>query len=104
MIKPRSGPAEGVYGISVAAQLTGTGPQNLRAYEGRGLLKPARTPGGTRLYSQNDLDTVEEITALLGQGLNLAGVEMVFSLRREISELRAELDRRDRPASGKGPF
>lgn len=92
MFKPRTGPSDGVYGVSVAAAMTGSGPQNLRAYENRGLLRPARTPGGTRLYSQNDLDTIDEITALLGQGLNLAGIEMVFTLRREIAELRERLD------------
>ena len=83
-------PARGVYGISVAAELVGTGVQNLRAYEARGLLEPSRTDGGTRRYSANDLDRLRRIGDLLGAGLNLAGIAMVLDLQDENSQLRAE--------------
>jgi len=82
--------ARGVFGISVAAELTGTGAQNLRAYEARGLLKPERTEGGTRRYSRDDLDRVQRISDLLKAGLNLAGIAMVLDLQDENTELRAE--------------
>ena len=80
----------GVYGISVAAELVGTGVQNLRAYEARGLLEPERTAGGTRRYSANDLDRLRRIGALLEAGLNLAGIAMVLQLQDENSQLRAD--------------
>jgi MerR family transcriptional regulator, heat shock protein HspR len=83
-------PARGVYGISVAAELVGTGVQNLRAYEARGLLEPERTEGGTRRYSANDLDRLRRIGDLLEAGLNLAGIAMVMDLQDENSQLRAE--------------
>ncbi len=83
-------PARGVYGISVAAQLVGTGVQNLRAYEARGLLEPERTQGGTRRYSADDLDRLRRIGDLLEAGLNLAGIAMVMDLQDENTQLRAE--------------
>ena len=82
--------ARGVYGISVAAELVGTGVQNLRAYEARGLLEPERTEGGTRRYSANDLQRLRRIGDLLEAGLNLAGIAMVIDLQDENSQLRAE--------------
>jgi MerR family transcriptional regulator, heat shock protein HspR len=82
--------ARGVYGISVAAELVGTGVQNLRAYEARGLLEPKRTEGGTRRYSVDDLDRLRRIGDLLEAGLNLAGIAMVMDLQDENSQLRAE--------------
>ena len=82
--------ARGVYGISVAAELVGTGVQNLRAYEARGLLEPERTEGGTRRYSANDLDRLRRIGDLLEAGLNLAGIAMVMDLEDENTRLRAE--------------
>src|SRR6478735_8683114 len=66
----------GVYAISVAAELVGTGQQNLRLYERKGLLEPGRTLGGTRQYSENDLVTLRRIGELLDLGLNLAGIGM----------------------------
>ena len=81
--------ALGVYGISVAAELVGTGVQNLRAYEARGLLEPTRTQGGTRRYSANDLDRLRRIGQLLNAGLNLAGIAMVLDLQDENNRLRA---------------
>lgn len=82
--------ARGVYGISVAAELVGTGVQNLRAYEARGLLTPGRTAGGTRRYSADDLDRLRRIGELLQAGLNLAGVTMVMKLQDENRQLRAQ--------------
>ena len=82
--------ARGVYGISVAAELVGTGVQNLRAYEARGLLEPERTEGGTRRYSADDLDRLRRIGDLLEAGLNLAGIAMVMDLQDENNQLRAE--------------
>jgi DNA-binding transcriptional MerR regulator len=81
-----------VYGISVAAELTGAGVQNLRAYERHGLVTPARTDGGTRRYSEADLDRVRRILVLLDDGLNLAGVSRVLDLQDDNARLRAELD------------
>jgi DNA-binding transcriptional MerR regulator len=84
--------ARGVYGISVAAELVGTGVQNLRAYEARGLLEPERTEGGTRRYSANDLDRLRRIGELLDAGVNLAGIAMVMDLQDENTQLRAETE------------
>src|SRR6478736_5285829 len=91
----------GVYGISVAAELVGTGVQNLRAYEARGLLQPERTEGGTRRYSADDLDRLRRIGDLLEAGLNLAGIAMVMDLQDENSQLRAEREEQQwlKPAS-----
>lgn len=92
-------PDQGVYGISVAAELTGLGVQNLRLYETRGLLEPERTAGGTRRYSANDLDRLRRIGDLLAAGLNLAGIGMVLDLEQQNldlsqqnTQLRAEME------------
>ena len=82
--------SRGVYGNSIAAELVGTGTQNLRAYEARGLLTPGRTAGGTRRYSADDLDRLRRIGDLLEAGLNLAGVAMVMQLQDENQELRQQ--------------
>lgn len=84
------GATQGVYGITVAAELVGTGVQNLRAYEARGLLEPHRTDGGTRRYSANDLDRLRHIGELLAAGLNLAGIAMVIDLEQQNQRLRRE--------------
>ena len=91
-------PGRGVYGISVAAELTGLGVQNLRAYERYGLLEPARTDGGTRRYSSDDLARLRRIGTLLEQGLNLAGIAKVLGLETANADLRAELADRPAPA------
>jgi MerR family transcriptional regulator/heat shock protein HspR len=83
-----------LYGISVAAELTGVNPQALRGYEARGLVDPARTEGGTRRYSGHDIDRINKITALLEDGINLAGVAQVLALEAEISQLRGKLRKR----------
>jgi MerR family transcriptional regulator/heat shock protein HspR len=90
-VNPMPDPAAGLFGISVAAELVGTGVQNLRAYERAGLLEPRRTPGGTRLYSQDDIERLRRIAALLDAGLNLSGVAMVLDLELENSMLREEI-------------
>ncbi|MEO6018767.1 MAG: MerR family transcriptional regulator [Knoellia sp.] len=83
-------PDRGVYGITVAADLVGTGPQNLRLYETRGLLEPDRTPRGTRRYSPDDIDRLRHIGELLSAGLNLAGIAMVLDLEEQNIALRAD--------------
>lgn len=92
MTRPGEDPTRGVYGISVAAELVGTGVQNLRAYERHGLLEPDRTDGGTRRYSAEDLDRLRRIGDLLAAGLNLAGVALVLNLEADNAHLRAEID------------
>lgn len=82
--------SKGVYTISVAAELVGAGVQALRLYETRGLVEPERTPGGTRRYSKDDIQRLQRITALLEDGLNLAGVNMVLKLEDENAKLRAQ--------------
>ncbi|SEQ28521.1 MerR family transcriptional regulator [Microlunatus flavus] len=86
-------PARGVFGISVASDLVGTGVQNLRAYERAGLLTPDRTSGGTRLYSPDDVARLRRIQRLLADGLNLAGVARVLDLEDDNTDLREQLDR-----------
>ena len=82
------------YMISVAADLVGMHPQTLRMYESRGLVRPSRTPGGTRLYSDVDLERLRLIQRLTGElGLNLAGVEHVLRLEDELRRLRARMGR-----------
>ncbi|MGZ4709995.1 MAG: heat shock protein transcriptional repressor HspR [Acidimicrobiales bacterium] len=83
--------ARAVYVISVAAELAGVHPQTLRIYERKGLLEPARTGGGSRRYSDADLDLLRRIAALTEAGLNLAGVKRVLELEQENERLRAEL-------------
>lgn len=82
--------ARAVYGITVAADLVGMGVQNLRLYEARGLLTPARTDGGTRRYSADDIDRLRRIGELLDGGLNLAGIAKVLELEAENAQLRAD--------------
>lgn len=84
---------QGVYAISVAAEMVSMQVQNLRVYERRGLLEPERTPGGTRLYSRADVDRLHRIRELLAEGLNIAGIARVLALEAEITRLRAECAR-----------
>ena len=83
--------AQPVYGISVAAELSGLGVQTLRLYEDRGLIEPNRTAGGTRRYSNDDIERLGEISLLLDQGLNLAGIAKVFELQQEVRRLNRAL-------------
>ena len=83
-----------VYIISVAAELAGVHPQTLRTYERKGLLKPARTAGGTRRYSAKDVDRVRLIQELTqGDGVNLAGVIRILQMQDEIDRLNEQLER-----------
>jgi MerR family transcriptional regulator, heat shock protein HspR len=91
MVSPGHDPSRGVYGISVAAELLGMGSQNLRAYERHGLVEPARTEGGTRRYSSDDLDRLRRIGELLDAGLNLAGIALVLQLEAQNARLNAAL-------------
>jgi DNA-binding transcriptional MerR regulator len=88
-------PRLGVYAISVAAELVGMGSQTLRLYERRGLIEPARSGGGTRRYSSDDLERLRRIARLVADGLNLAGVAMVLDLEDANAELKADRDARD---------
>lgn len=80
----------GVFAISVAAEMVSMEIQNLRVYERRGLVEPARSAGGTRLYSQKDVERLHRVRDLLGEGLNLAGIRRVLELEGEVERLRDE--------------
>jgi MerR family transcriptional regulator, heat shock protein HspR len=84
---------QGVFMISVAARLAGMHPQTLRMYEERGLIKPARSPKQTRLYSQRDVERLRRIQRLTNLGMNLAGVERVLALEEAMEAMRRRLDR-----------
>jgi MerR family transcriptional regulator, heat shock protein HspR len=88
--EPESRSARGVYGISVTAELSGLGPQTLRLYERHGLLAPQRTGGGTRRYSDDDLATLQRITELTDDGVNLAAVARILELEARNAELEAD--------------
>ena len=82
--------ARGVYGIAVTSELSGVGPQTLRLYERRGLLTPSRTDGGTRRYSDDDLERLRRITELVDQGVNLAGIAHILDLETRNSQLESD--------------
>src|ERR671935_3064671 len=93
-----------VYVISVAAQLAGVHPQTLRIYEQRGLVRPYRTSGNSRRYSDEDIDRLRRVQALTHRGVNLAGVKRIIELEEEIErllertqELQRQLDERPIP-------
>ena len=90
-------PARAVYVISVAAELAGVHAQTLRIYERKGLVEPARTPGGSRRYSDIDIALLRRIQELTNEGLNLAGVKRVLELELRVAQLEAEM--RDLQAS-----
>jgi len=85
--------SDAVYIISVAAEIVGMHPQTLRVYERKGLLDPYRTPGGTRRYSQADLDRLLLIQKLSGAGVNLEGIKRILQLQSENHRLRSQVDR-----------
>ena len=86
-----------IYMISVAADLVGMHPQTLRLYENKGLVRPQRTPGGTRLYSESDVERLRIIQRLTTElGLNLAGVELVLRLEDELRKAHAQVERLQR--------
>ena len=85
--------SRGVYAISVAAELTGAGVQNLRVYERKGLVRPSRTDGQTRRYSEDDLERVRRVLDLLERGLNLAGIALVLDLEDDNERLEDDNER-----------
>jgi MerR family transcriptional regulator, heat shock protein HspR len=88
---------QGVFMISVAARLAGMHPQTLRIYEERGLIKPARSPKQTRLYSQRDVERLRRIQVMTTElGMNLAGVERVLRLEQVMDEMQQRLDAMER--------
>jgi MerR family transcriptional regulator/heat shock protein HspR len=87
----RREPGRAVYVISVAAELAGVHPQTLRIYERKGLVDPARTTGGSRRYSDEDIEQLRRIQELTNEGLNLYGVQRVLELEAEVARLRNEL-------------
>lgn len=104
MVRERKrGDERGLYIISVAAELAGVHPQTLRIYERKGLLRPSRTAGNTRRYSERDLDRLRLIQRLTQRGVNLAGVKMIMDLelqmerlQRRVEELEEEVERAHR--------
>ena len=89
----------GVFMISVAAELAEMHPQTLRMYEARGLIEPQRSPKGTRLYSQRDVDRLRRIQEMTTElGMNLAGVERVFELEDKLARLQGKVDNLERRA------
>ncbi|BCQ10813.1 hypothetical protein JMUB5695_04272 [Mycobacterium heckeshornense] len=96
-------PDQGVYGISVAAELSGAGAQSLRLYERYGLVSPARSEGGTRRYSADDLARLQRITELVAAGVNLAGVARILDLEDDNAALRADIMRLRSGKRGRRP-
>ena len=91
----------GVFMISVAAELADMHPQTLRMYEARGLIEPKRSPKGTRLYSQDDVERLRRIQEMTSDlGMNLAGVERVFELEDKLERLLRKVDALERRAEG----
>jgi MerR family transcriptional regulator, heat shock protein HspR len=90
---------QGVFMISVAAELAHMHPQTLRMYEARGLIEPQRSAKNTRLYSQSDVERLRHIQQLTSSGLNLAGVEIVLDMEAEVERMRAKLERMRRHAA-----
>jgi MerR family transcriptional regulator, heat shock protein HspR len=83
---------QGVFMISVAARLAGMHPQTLRVYEDRGLIKPARSPKQTRLYSQRDVERLKRIQELTELGMNLAGVERVLEMEELMDAMQERME------------
>ena len=85
-------PDEPVFQISVVARVVGVHQQTLRAYERVGFVRPHRTQGNTRLYSQQDIEQLQQVVRLVNDlGINLAGVEVILRMGRQIEELRGEV-------------
>ena len=93
----------GVFMISVAAELAEMHPQTLRMYEARGLIEPKRSPKGTRLYSQDDVDRLRRIQEMTTEwGMNLAGVERVLELEEKLSRMRRKVEMLEARAAALG--
>ncbi len=100
MIDPR-GRDRAVYVISVAAELAGIHPQTLRIYDRRGLVQPARTGGGSRRYSDADIEKLRRVHELTSEGMNLDGVDRVLALESEVARLREQVRRLTRELESK---
>ena len=100
MIDPR-GRDRAVYVISVAAELAGIHPQTLRIYDRRGLVQPARTGGGSRRYSDADIEKLRRVHELTSEGMNLDGVIRVLALEDEVARLKALVERLTRELESK---
>lgn len=87
---------QGVFMISVAAELAEMHPQTLRMYEQRGLIAPKRSPKNTRLYSQRDVERLRRIQEMTAAGLNLAGVEIVLALEAQVAKLKRRVEELER--------
>ena len=85
-------PDQGLFPISVVTELTGIGPHVLRGYERAGLVRPARSDGGMRRYSNRDVALVRRASSLSGEGINLAGIRRILALEAELAALRTEID------------
>jgi DNA-binding transcriptional MerR regulator len=85
--------SDGVYAISVAAEISGLGLSSLRLYERKGLITPSRTDGGTRRYSEDDMNRLHRISELVDAGLNIEGIRLVLELEAENARLRSQLAR-----------
>lgn len=92
MATPSRDPTMALFVISVAAELAGVHPQTLRIYERKGLVDPGRTTGGSRRYSETDIERIRRIQDLTAAGLNLEGVRRVMELEDEVRRLRGELE------------
>ena len=92
MAKRENRQERAVYIISVAAELAGMHPQTLRIYERKGLLRPARTAGNTRRYSDRDIDRLREIQELTQLGVNLAGVKKIMEMQAKLERIRGEME------------
>lgn len=97
---PKNKRVSGVYVISVAAELSGMHPQTLRIYERKGLVRPARTGGGSRRYSDADIALLKRIAELTSDGMNLVGVKRILDLERQIARLETQLERARAAAAG----
>jgi MerR family transcriptional regulator, heat shock protein HspR len=105
--RARNGPDRAVYIISVAAELAGVHPQTLRIYEQKGLVRPHRTRGNTRRYSEADIDRLRRVQRLTQDGVSLAGVKRILAMEEEINrlhdqiaQLQASLESRPIPMPG----
>ena len=81
-----------LYFISVASTLSGIHPQTIRTYEEKGLIKPYRTKGGTRRYSQEDVDKLIQIASLSQRGIKLEGIKIIYEMRDKIEEMQEKID------------
>jgi len=97
----RNGPDRAVYIISVAAELAGVHPQTLRIYEQKGLVRPHRTRGNTRRYSEADIERLRRVQRLTQDGVSLAGVKRILALEEEIHRLRDQIARLEASLDGR---